>query len=289
MASAAAVTRCETAPAGAERQTCTTSIFHDADVAPPLVAPPITSLETRPETRPGAGVGPLTIVPAPPQLAATRAARLFDGLSWGDCASVAAAARERTVTRRNALFREGDPVRDVSILCSGRIKLTQLSVGGAEVILAVKNPGEVVGGLVNPTGNHSLSAHALDDCSLLVWDRHSFATLTERFPAIGRNAVQMMAEYVRNLEERVLELSTDQVAQRLAKTLVRLLKHMGFRENGAVRISLSREELAQMTGTTLFTVSRLLSAWEAHGFIGARREAVLIYNPDALMQYAESV
>jgi CRP-like cAMP-binding protein len=88
------------------------------------------------------------------------------------------------------------------------------------------------------------------------------------FRILGRDLLE--------LEERFHEVSTERVASRVARQLVRLGEQIGRQVDGAVEIGLSREEVAQMTGTTLFTVSRLLSGWEARGMVKPRREAVAI-------------
>jgi len=84
------------------------------------------------------------------------------------------------------------------------------------------------------------------------------------------------------LEVRFREISTEKVAPRLSSQLVRLLDQVGRQADGHVEIALSRRELAQLTGTTLFTVSRLLCSWESRGIVSARREAVLVHNVPAL-------
>jgi CRP-like cAMP-binding protein len=70
----------------------------------------------------------------------------------------------------------------------------------------------------------------------------------------------------------------------LALALLRLLKQVGKESHGGVEVSLSREELAQMTGTTLFTISRILSKWSEQGFVLPRREAVLVRDPQRLVE-----
>ena len=78
-----------------------------------------------------------------------------------------------------------------------------------------------------------------------------------------------------------------QELMRLMIALLRLLKHIGKKSADGVEVSLSREELAQMTGTTLFTISRLLSKWSDEGFVLPRREAVLIRDPERLAQMGD--
>jgi CRP-like cAMP-binding protein len=77
-------------------------------------------------------------------------------------------------------------------------------------------------------------------------------------------------------------VATEKVARRLALTLLRLLKQIGKQTHGGIQVSLSREELAQMTGTTLFTISRILSKWSEEGFVVPRREAVVVRDPKRL-------
>jgi CRP-like cAMP-binding protein len=89
------------------------------------------------------------------------------------------------------------------------------------------------------------------------------------------------------MDTRFREISTEKVAARLSSQILRLLKQVGKRINGYVEISLSREELAQLTGTTLFTVSRLLCQWELQGKVSARRETVIVHNVQALVEISQ--
>ena len=90
------------------------------------------------------------------------------------------------------------------------------------------------------------------------------------------NASHILAVRLNELEERFREVATEKVAKRVAYALLRLLKHIGKKVNGGVEVSLSREELAQMTGTTLFTISRLFSKWDELGYVLPRRNAVVV-------------
>jgi len=233
--------------------------------------------------------------PTPPPLIETdlkvlfiERAPLFHGLSRGQCGEVAARARDRRVKRKQAFFREGEPAHEVSVLCVGRVKMTQISPGGRQVILRLVGPGEVVGGLGLPSGcAYPATAEALEASHTLSWEKAALAELLERIPLLGRNALRIMGERLRGLEERYCELATERVPQRLARVLIRLMGQIGRPSEGGVLISLSREELAQMTGTTIFTVSRLLSHWESLRMVQARREGALIDDPSGLIGIAE--
>ena len=110
-----------------------------------------------------------------------------------------------------------------------------------------------------------------------------------KYPQIRKNTSQILFTRLNEMEERFREVATEKVARRVALALLRLLKHVGKKVNGGVEISLSREELAQMTGTTLFTTSRLLSRWGEMGFVLPRRESVVVRDPIRLQLVSEEL
>jgi CRP-like cAMP-binding protein len=116
----------------------------------------------------------------------------------------------------------------------------------------------------------------------LTWEYARLQHLVAEYPQIRRNINQILSSRLSELEERFREVATEKVAKRLALTLLRLLKQIGKHSQGGIQVSLSREELAQMTGTTLFTISRILSKWSEEGFVVPRREAVVVRDPKRL-------
>jgi CRP-like cAMP-binding protein len=213
---------------------------------------------------------------------------LFSGIMPGDYTRISASARVKEFTRGEMLYIEGDPVEQVLLVTSGFAKITQLGMSGTEVILRFCAPGDVLGAVgICSNGTHGATAQAFRLCRALVWEAATFKALVERFPVLHQNMVRILGEDLLELQERFREVATERVAPRVARQLVRLLRTMGRQVNGTVEIGLSREELAQMTGTTLFTVSRLLSAWELRGMVKPRREAVTICDLQSLREVAE--
>ncbi len=102
---------------------------------------------------------------------------------------------------------------------------------------------------------------------------------------------ELMYAHVQEMHARFRELATERVERRVARALLRLASQAGRRLADGVLIDLplSRQEIAEMTGTTLFTVSRLLSEWERRGMIDAGRERVVIRNPHELVLIAEDI
>jgi len=214
---------------------------------------------------------------------------LFTDLSASEIREIIAPARERIFLRRETIFSQGDPLRQVFLLTSGCLKITQLGQNGAEVILRLNGPGEVFGASGWSTrGVHGSSARTLQSSTALVWDAGVFEALAENFPILRRNVARILHQRLQELEERFREISTEKVASRLGHEIARLLQQIGQHINGAVQLNLSREELAQWTGTTMFTVCRLLSKWEREGIVSTGREAVQVHNLQALVELAES-
>ncbi|HXQ38700.1 MAG TPA: Crp/Fnr family transcriptional regulator [Anaerolineales bacterium] len=109
-------------------------------------------------------------------------------------------------------------------------------------------------------------------------------------PYLAVGLTRLMTSLIQDIQARYRELATERVEQRIARTILRLASQIGKRveqEIATVELLFSHQDLAEMTGTTLFTVSRTLSDWEKLGFIEAGRERIRIKNPHELVKIAE--
>jgi CRP-like cAMP-binding protein len=213
----------------------------------------------------------------------------FSNLTAAECREILAVATEKEFMRRHSFFVEGAPCRQVILVVSGCVKTTQVGPTGCEVILRLSGPGELVGALESYLGSNNLvTARATQPTTALVWEASTFEAVSDRYPALRRNTARSLGLRLQELEERFREISTQKVAPRLSHQLIRLANQLRQHSKGTLEISLSREELAQLTGTTLFTVSRLLSQWERLGIVSTRREAVIVRNFQALTEMSES-
>jgi CRP-like cAMP-binding protein len=209
----------------------------------------------------------------------------FSEISSSNCAAIVADAQETQFQRHSTIFSEGSPATRVALLLSGYMKVTQGRAQGQEVILRLNGPGDLLGKLGNQArANHSYTTYTVQPSVALVWEIDNFEAAVNRFPILRRNIASILERHLTELEIRYREVSTEKVPSRLSNLLVRLVTQVGKRIEGCVEIALSRRELAQLTGTTLFTVSRLLCQWEAQGIVSARREVVLVHDVPALME-----
>jgi len=206
-----------------------------------------------------------------------KASTLGLGMSDQECFDLASRSRLRTFHRQDRLFMQGEPQRELFLLRSGYVKLTQLSHSGSEVLLWICGPGSVLGIRAEMNARpYSCSAHAVKPCTAWSWDHEAIAFLMARNPRLRQNMSAILMDRVHELEERFRELATENVSRRLALALVRLSKEIGSQGPKGTEISLSREEMAQMTGTTLFSISRIISQWAKQKLVLPGRQTVVI-------------
>jgi CRP-like cAMP-binding protein len=223
---------------------------------------------------------PVSLSPEQPQL--------FADIPGSDCAKIVFAARTADFRARQTIFVAGYPINEIVLLTEGSVKIMQLGEDASAVILRLEGPGGVIGSLgVVERAEHCSMAQAILPCEALIWSVPAFAALSERFPLLKRNMMRIVSQRLHVLEARFREISTKRVAPRLARELVRLLPQIGRRVNNVLEINLSQEELAQMTGTTLYTVSRLLKSWERQGIVSLRPQAVTVQNLLCLLGLSE--
>lgn len=218
--------------------------------------------------------------------------RLFEDLDDAALADVAAAAR-RTDRERDAIFfRQGEEARRFFVLHRGRVKLTQITAEGHQVVVRYAGAGDMFGCVPLYGGKeYPATATAVMRCEAFSWDRPATDRLMERFPHVAIHALELLGEELAEMRSRYQELATERVEQRVARALLRLVRQAGKKVNSGVLIEfpLSRQDLAELTGTTLHTVSRILSAWENQGLIESGRRRVLIRKPHGLVTIAEDL
>jgi CRP/FNR family transcriptional regulator, nitrogen oxide reductase regulator len=212
----------------------------------------------------------------------------FLDIPMADCLAIVTSAQDRHYNRSFNVFLEDEPFDGVVLLLSGCLKITQRGSYEQDIILRLNGPGELLGSVVERNLTRtSVSARAVQPTTALVWQTSAFRAALERFPLLRRNVSHGIERQLDELDIRFREISTEKVASRLSSLLVRLIKQVGRGEEGQMEIALSRQELAQLTGTTLFTVSRLLCRWETQGILSARRENVLIHDVAALLEFSQ--
>jgi len=211
--------------------------------------------------------------------------RVFDGLTEAERDRWLERGTTVTVVRGDTLARQGDPARSFYLLESGFLKLLQLTAEGTELIMRFVVPGEPFGGVVAlSNAPYPVTAVAVQPSVVRMWSRETVADLLGTTPQVRVNIMREMATHMTDALTRVRELTTARVGVRLAHTLLRLARQCGRQTPEGVLIThpLTRQELADLTGTTLYTVSRTLAKWESMGLLESRKRLLLLRSLEKL-------
>ena len=217
---------------------------------------------------------------------------LFKGLGRADLDAVVDAAHRVRRGAGESFFEQGAPASRFYVLTDGRVKMTQVTPDGHQVVLRLVAPGSPFGGVAafgHPV--YPVSAEAVDTSAALGWDGPTMTRLLEGNARLAVNALQFVASQLRDVQDRYRELVTEKVERRVARTLLRLARDAGRKIEAGVLIDipLSREDLAEMTGTTIYTVSRLIASWEEKGLVEGGRQRVVIRKPHGLVTIADDL
>lgn len=216
----------------------------------------------------------------------------FAGLTAAEIERVRGAGRRQTLPAGEFFYLQGDPAAAAYLVENGRVRLTQVTPEGQQVLLRVIGPGNMFGAVaIAQVETYPVTAEADADCAVRVWPKSVLMDLIKEMPQLALNAMHMMAGHVQEFQDRFRELATQRVERRLARTLLRLASQAGRKTDEGVLIDLklTRQDLAEMTGTTLYTVSRILSQWETQGLVHSGREKVVIRFPHGLVTIAEDL
>ncbi|MBN8654439.1 MAG: Crp/Fnr family transcriptional regulator [Anaerolineae bacterium] len=200
----------------------------------------------------------------------------------------------RSIEEGSFFFMQGDEANYLYILINGQVKLMQSNPNGQQVNMRMIYPWQMFGalGAFRADGAaYPVSAQTLEDSTALATPSLFLRSMLETRPYLSFDLMNLMTSYIQEMQARYRELATERVEQRVANALIRLAGQSGIRsENEAgIELSLSRQDVAEMTGTTLYTVSRLLSDWERKGFIKTGREKIIILKPHDLMRISEGL
>lgn len=200
---------------------------------------------------------------------------------------------ERSMEESGFFFFHGDTARYLYVLTSGQVKLMQNSVNGQQVNLRIIYPWQMFGalGAVRAEATYPASAQALENSTALAIKSEFLHEIIQTRPQLSFDLMTLMTTYIQEMQARYRELATERVEQRVANALVRLAGQAGIRseKDAAIELSFSRQDVAEMTGTTLYTVSRLFSDWERQGIITTGRERIRIIKPHDLVRIADGL
>lgn len=219
-----------------------------------------------------------------------RAGPVFADVPARDIVALATVAREDCYAARDYIFREGEAAIWFCVVRSGHVKILRQARGGREVVLEFLGPGEPFGGVaVIERRPYPASAQATEVSTIVKIPRDPIVALAERYPSIIREMALMIGRRLRTAHDAVESLAADPVEARLAATLLRLAEREGTRQAHGLTLPfhLTRQSLADMTGTTVETTIRVVSRWLKQGLVREADGRLLLVSVDALRALAE--
>jgi len=221
--------------------------------------------------------------------AVLEAAELFRDLPGQDLELLAASALAERHRARTFLFMEGDPARWLYLVKEGRVKILKQSPSGKDVALELLGPGEIFGGLAVLEGRpYPASAQAVEPTEVLKLPREPLLALAERRPELLRRMALLIGQRLRRAHESVRALAVEPVERRLAAALLRLAEREGLGDGDRLRLPyrLTRQNLAELAGTTVETTIRVLGRWGREGLIADEEGRLLLQDLAALRALA---
>ncbi len=216
---------------------------------------------------------------------------VFEGFSPEDLAQVLAEARSVRFTKGAMIFDQGAQADSFFLLLHGRVRAYRLTPDGQQIVVRFVGPGELFGiAMAIGSSIYPANAAAVVDSVAIAWPVSAWKKLVAQFPALALNTMHTIGARLQEATTRMTEMATEEVTRRVAHTLLRLAQQAGRKTAGGVLIDfpITRQDIAEMSSTTLHTVSRILSAWEQEGLVESGRQRVLIRDPHRIHLIAES-
>ena len=222
--------------------------------------------------------------------ASLRAFALFRGLDDATMRRVLSRASIRRVARDEAVYEQGAPAKRFYVLLEGRLMVSQVTVDGRQVIVRIVHPGELFGfAKALRRKDYPGTPRAVVDSRVLGWAMSEWDGVVLANPHVAVTAMQTIGQRLDEAHTRLREMSTQEVERRVAHTVLRLIERGGrtVADGVAVDFPISRQDIAEMAGTTLHTVSRILSAWDERGLVICGRQKLTICDRGGLELIAE--
>ncbi|PTR36577.1 cAMP-binding domain of CRP or a regulatory subunit of cAMP-dependent protein kinases [Mameliella alba] len=185
-----------------------------------------------------------------------------------------------------AIFREGFDADHFYLLLDGHIRVVRSTEGGEQIIVLHVAPGQLFGiakALQRET--YPATAVAAAECIALRWPTRLWDGFTETYPGFASESYKTLGRRLGEIQETLTEMATKAVEQRVAAALLRMLNQSGRKTEEGIEIAfpVTRQNISDMTGTTLHTVSRLLSGWQKDGIVKSTRKHVVVTDPHRLV------
>lgn len=210
----------------------------------------------------------------------------FSRLQRHDIRGILDQATSRRYDEGVAIFDEGAPADRFFMLLDGYVRVVRITPTG-EQITALHIPAGQLLGIAKALGRDTYPATAMTATQSIVlsWPTRLWDTFVAQYDGFATETYKTVGNRVGEMNTRIVEMATQQVEQRIANALLRLINQTGRKTPHGIEIDfpITRQDLSELTATTLHTVSRLLSAWEKRGLVQSKRKRITVTDPHALV------
>lgn len=210
----------------------------------------------------------------------------FSRLSREQIREILDHATSRRYDEGTAIFREGHDAERFYLLLDGYLRVVRTTPGGDQIIVLHIAPGQLFG--IAPAlqrDTYPASAIAAAESIALSWPVRLWPEFTASYEGFASESYKTLGKRLGQIQETLTEMATQAVEKRVASAVLRLVNQSGRKTSEGIEIAfpVTRQNISDMTGTTLHTVSRLLSAWEKSGIVRSTRKHVVVTDPHRLV------
>jgi CRP-like cAMP-binding protein len=191
---------------------------------------------------------------------------LFRGLNPDERKLLVSQARIRNFSAGDTIFLMGSSGDSMMAVLQGTVRISVPSMEGREIVLAILQPGELLGEIALLDGKErTADARAMTDCSLAILERRAVVAFIEQHPSGMLSLIEVLCGRLRQSDQRIAEMVFLDLPARLAKTLLRMSSVAGGR--AGARIQLSQRELGNIVGSSRESINKCLREWQRSGIV----------------------
>ena len=214
---------------------------------------------------------------------------MYRRLDAEDRRLLAAVSTLREFARGDEVFSEGDAAGAFYAVASGRVKVVKSTPAGREIILEIFGAGDPLGAVVAYEGKpFPATARALETTRCIVTPREAFFRLLAEHPSLVRGLLSGLTMRLIELTNRLANLAGARVEERMARLFLQKAEELGSPGRGGVflPLALSRQELADLAGTTIETAIRVMSRWGKSSVVRTEKDGFVVLDREALERMA---
>ena len=215
---------------------------------------------------------------------------ILSSLSQSDWEKVKHLFIEKHFGKDEYIFFEGDPSSWIGVVLEGRVKMIKHSENGKDVVLDLIAPGEMLGELAAFNGEpYPATAQAMEPTVVAIIHQDDYLRLLKQYPALALRMIEELGRRLREAQETIKSMAVERVERRIARILLKLAATTGLssEEGIVIEMPLTRQDIAEMAGTTVETAIRTMSKFRKKGLVRTERGRVIILEPHELVKIAE--